>query len=132
MPCRSDHMAPSDKEQQLQRVARLLVYVYDQTGVDASPQLRRTAEDAYARVDYTPELCAAVRALSPEQRDRIVFDGRSRTARDLADWWEDHQEADRVRAVEEALERMREVVRDRAMEKLTPEECEALGLKRRR
>jgi hypothetical protein len=35
--------------------------------------------------------------MSTEDADRLVYDGRNPMARKLADWWEEHQKADKMR-----------------------------------
>ena len=128
MPCRSDYMEPNLKEQALQETAQLLIYVRKNTnsGVKITDKLKRAANDIYCRHDYVPELCSAIRALTDEEMNRIVYDGRNPTARKLADWWDKHEEADRRREAAEAEERRRKEVADQAMAKLSAEELEAL------
>lgn len=99
MPCRSDYMEPTNKEKRLQETAQLLMYVRSntKTGVKISNALRSAAGNLYCTKDYVPELCGVIRGLSEEDKDRIMYDGRNPTARKLADWWDEHEEADRVR-----------------------------------
>jgi hypothetical protein len=40
--------------------------------------------------------------MTPEQENRIVYNGRDPMSRRLADWWERHEEIDRQRLVAEA------------------------------
>lgn len=49
-------------------------------------------------------------------------------ARQLADWWENHQEFDRVRTAEEKRKAKLESLKENILAKLTDEEKEALGL----
>lgn len=130
MPCRSDYMEPTKKEALLQETAQLLIYVLANTnrGDKVTERLRNASRDIYCRDDYVPELCAAIRALTEEEQDRIVYDGRNPDARRLADWWDKHQEADRKRLEEEYRQIKREELRNQALAKLTPEEREALGV----
>lgn len=138
MPCRSDYMEPTQKESLLQETAQLLIYVRMNTksGVKIDDKLKAAARDIYCRRDYVPELCAAMHELTEDQMDRIVYDGRNRDARRLADWWDEHQEADRKRLEadrkrleEEARQRKQDELRESALAKLTPEEKHALGVK---
>lgn len=130
MPCVSDYMEPNGKERRLQQTAQLLMYVRYNTnsGIKVDNKLKRAAADIYCKVDYVPELCAAIRALSPEEVERIVYDGRNPEARKLADWWEEHQAADAARLAKEQREKEEAAARERALAKLTQEERRLLGL----
>lgn len=97
MPCRSDYLEPTRREEELQRAARLYMFLLEQTGEKVPAKLSKTAFDIYASTDYVPQLCAAIRALDPTQLNAIVYDGRNKQSRELADWWDEHQEADRKR-----------------------------------
>ena len=61
-------------------------------------------------------------------RDAIVYNAHDRGARDLADWWEDHQAADAEREASEAKEKRNEELRAGALSKLSLEEQKALGV----
>jgi hypothetical protein len=130
MPCRSDYMEPTNKELLLRETAQLLIYVRMNTsrGIRISNTLKAASQDSYCKEDYVAELCSAIRALAPEEMDRIVYDGRNSEARKLADWWDKHQEADRKRQEEEEREQKRTDLRNAGLAKLTPEEIEALGI----
>jgi hypothetical protein len=65
------------------------------------------AANYYGGADYTVELCAMLTAMSPEDANRLVYDGRNAMARKLADWWEEHQKADKLRINRERRDAMR-------------------------
>lgn len=44
--------------------------------------------------DCTQALCALIKGMTEEELNKFVYDGRSPTARRLANWWDDHQEKD--------------------------------------
>lgn len=131
MPCRSDYLEPNNRERLLQETAQLLVYVRMNTksGIKVTDKLKAAARNIYCSQDYVPELCAAIRALTEEEQNRIMYDGRNPDARKLADWWDKHQEADRKRLEEEYRQLKRDELRNKALAKLTPEEREVLGVK---
>lgn len=130
MPCRSDYMEPTGKERRLQETAQLLVYLRQntKTGDKISNKLRSAASDLYCRVDFVPELCEAIRSLSADDFDRVVYNARDPMSRKLADWWEKHEEADRQRIEEEAAKLRKQAIRQQAIAKLTEEERRVLGL----
>lgn len=128
MPCRSDYMEPTQKERLLQETAQHLVYVRMSTnsGQAVDKNLKAAAKDIYCRKDYVATLCSAIRALTDEQMNRIVYDGRNPKARSLADWWEKHLEADRIREEQERKEAQEKANLDSALKKLTVEEMSAV------
>lgn len=128
MPCNSDYLAPNEHEQQLQRTAKLLVYVRNMLDHPIGKELRAAAKDSYCCADYVPALCATIRAMTFEQKEAIMWDGSKKLARDLADWWEAHQAADRARVAAERKAKRDAKLRESALGKLTPAERRALGL----
>ena len=128
MPCRSDYMDPTQKERLLQETAQLTVYVLESLGESVPQKLTNAANDIYCRADYVPLLCCLMKEieLNPAEMNRIVYDGHSKNARRLADWWEKHVEADRIREAKEAKERADAKIREGLLKKLTPEELDYL------
>lgn len=130
MPCNSDYMNPSEKEQQLQETAMLLTWLNYQLGIRSTDKMHMAAKNQYCRDDYVPELCKLVRSLTEEQMNTYVYNGRDRMSRKLADWWDEHEAADRKRVAKEEEARKRKEIIERVKEKLEPDELEALGLKK--
>jgi hypothetical protein len=129
MPCNSDYMNPTVREQELQRTAKLLAYVLEQLGEPVPAEVRESAADVYGmQRDYVPVLCRRLQGLSLSRREEIVYNARDKTARDLADWWEEHKAADAAREKAEAAAVRNAKVRESAMAKLTKAERYALGL----
>ena len=104
MPCNSDHLEATRRESYNRLTAQLIVYL---KGRAASPQEKADAANYYGGADYTAELCAMLTAMSPEDANRLVYDGRNAMARKLADWWEEHQKADKLRINRERRDAMR-------------------------
>ena len=102
MPCNSEYMNPNAKEKALQETAKLLVFVLGELNEAVPQHVRAAAENPYCSVDFVPMLCDRIRGMTCEQMTAIVYDGRNRMSRQLADWWEAHDQADRVRTAEEA------------------------------
>ena len=128
MPCESAYMEPSQRERESQRMAGLLVYLRQELGMDRDPQAEAASQSIYGGRDYAPDLCRILRGMTTEQMESIVYNPRNRMARDLANWWEDHQEVDRKREAKEAADRELAAKRKAALEKLSPEERKVLGL----
>ena len=98
MPCNSDYLNPNHRERQLQRTAKLLIYVCQEMSQPVEPWIDDEAENIYARdTRLVPELCRVLRSLSPEDRERIVYNAHDKRSRDLADWWEEHEKVDKAR-----------------------------------
>ena len=126
MPCRSDYMEPTHKEIQLQRTAKLLRFVNVKLDLPVSKKLNEAANSSYCSDDFVPELCKTIRGLNEEQLNDIVYNARDKISRSLADWWEEHEAADRAREAKERKEAEEKALAERAMQKITKEELAAL------
>lgn len=99
MPCNSDYMDPTNKEKELQETAKLLVYALKKKRRKVPKWVSDAAKDIYCLEDkVVPELCSLIRSFHKEDMDRIVYNGRDKTSRRLADWWEEHEKADKKRS----------------------------------
>lgn len=126
MPCNSDYLEPTHKEQQLKRAAVLLVYALEHLGHAVTPELRKQASHNYGLgPDRVPELCDLLTNLSHPDRLALLF-APNKTARDLANWWEDHQEADAKRLASEEHRKNNKKLVKKAKSKLSHEEYDAL------
>lgn len=129
MPCNSDYLNPNKREREMQRAAKLLVYVHQQTGKTPPPFAVKEAANIYASDERNVvDLCGFLRAMSDEDRERLVYNAKDKTARDLADWWEVHQAADAAREAGKAVEEQRKAAAEAGLAKLTAVEKKALGL----
>ena len=121
-------LEPIRRERELKRAATLLVYLKKQIGGEVEPWMHQEAEASYPTDERSvTELYATLKALNSQQREDIVYNARDKTARNLADWWEEHQVADRAREERELIEKESELLREQGLAKLTPEERRALG-----
>lgn len=102
MPCQTEE--PDRNHVATQRAARLYLYVVRLLGEHGPLRwVQELAANPFAQDDrMIPLLCGKLKALGPAAFSAIVYNARSRESRDLADWWEDHQEADRQRQEAEA------------------------------
>lgn len=101
MPCRSEYMEPTKREKEARRVAELIDYVYYWMGKDPEIDIPRANQlhlDHSAKLDiWTDHLCSLCRNMTEEEKDSCIYNGRERDARRLADWWEEHESADKRR-----------------------------------
>lgn len=108
MPCNSDYLEPTAREYELNRAARLLVFVKTRLGEAVSQELTEAASATYCKADFVPELCERLNSLEASDQkafEALVFDGRDKDSRDLADWREAHLAADAKRIAKEAEEK---------------------------
>lgn len=104
MGCNSDYMKPTDYEIKVMESARHLLYVQTRMELPIEEFVIKLAQGRdYNRI--TPQvgdivvesLCKLMGLLTPEQVEEFVYKPRTKEARALADWWEDHQAADKSR-----------------------------------
>lgn len=120
MGCRSDYMEPSTHEKFLMRTAELLIYLNTYCGFPITEDHKKWTK-LYGSELAVRELCLVLSKLDknePDVLERILYgDPKDRMARELATWWEDHQEADRKRLAKEKQEK-EEVLRKEKNKKL--------------
>lgn len=126
MPCKSDYLNPLAREAELHRTAKLLVYALTSLGRPVPPDVATAADSMYCKTDLVPDLCALVRSMTPEQLDKVVYDGHNEQARELATWWDRHQKADTKRQAREATKRTEREIVAHALYKLSSQEVAAL------
>lgn len=129
MPCRSDYLEATGKENGLRRAAKLAVFVATNLGVPLSASIAENADKYYAEDKGQVQwLCGKITKMTDEQRERIIYNAHDATSRDLANWWEEHQAADKARIEREEAAAQAAALRESAVSKLTPEEQRALRL----
>lgn len=131
MACTSGE--PTSAEEESQLVAQLICHTLKKMRKTIKPYYRDTANGCYGDVggldELTDTLCGILGSLTDKEEDRIVYDARDKTARKLADWWEEHQILDRKRSVKERKKAKDAKIKKGALAKLSSEEKKVLGLK---
>ncbi len=129
MPCRDDYPEPSELNRRLQVAAKCIRYLNKQLSVKTPKWIREQSKESFAHDDrLVPLLCAMVKELTKKQKKELIYNGYDKKARRLADWWEEHEEADRRRIKIGKKEKQMKVARKTALSKLSGIEREALGL----
>lgn len=131
MGCNSDYMRQTSEEEFTQQTAQNLVYVLKSLKKPVPKDVLETSQDYYASDEndkLTPQLCSLIKKMTKKQKDTILYNGKNKAARQLAEWWEEHQEADKERVREEKAEKTSNKLRKQALAKLTKAEKKALGL----
>jgi len=92
-------MAPTNKQMQLQKNCRLYTYLLILQHKEVPDEILECAHsyECDYPVDCAVELSEELKALDSETFERIVNDPDSEEARELAHWWEMHQEAEKLR-----------------------------------
>lgn len=127
MPCRSDYMEKTGEEIYRIKVANLIIFVNKQLGLETDGDIERASKDYYGNGVTTDRvvsaLCNLVRnVMTDEQRDKIIYDAHNENSRQLASWWEKHQEEDRKHEEEDRIKAKQKELFESAMSKLTDEE----------
>jgi hypothetical protein len=129
MPCNCDHLEPTARERAFQKAAKLLLLVHNYNNWKAPIELRGHAQDVYCSIDYVEQLCTILQEMPDKAREKMLYgDPKNRPRRELASWWEDHQEEDRKRVQRELDAAQKKKDKEAAVAKLTPYERKLLGL----
>lgn len=125
MPCMTDPQTAT--EEYNQRTAQLFVYVVTQLKNSVPNAAMKAAQEYWCHTDYTQHLCSLLKNMSSAQISAIVYNPHSKQSRKLADWWEQHQEDDKLHAKNADDDKKRKKLQAQALKKLTVEERKALG-----
>jgi hypothetical protein len=133
MPCRSEYTEPSNLERELSRVYLILDELNGLNSLEKEKEEdRRRSWEGYDRRAYnrgtqkdldekTAVVCERLKALSELEIKEFSLE--------LQIWWRDHQAWDKKREASEVEKAKKKLLQREALEKLTDEEREALGLK---
>lgn len=123
MPCRSDHMEPTDQEAYNQRTAQVMVTVslfFDEAR-HFHDKAVVAANNPTTGIDYTAEVCAVLRLhdTGPTRPEKtaswlamIEKAPTDRNVRRLLDWWEDHKAGEDRRAKEDTTAKIKAQARE--------------------
>lgn len=123
MPCRDE--GPGAMEQKFLLLERHIRWLEGKIGKDIAEthNLNLTQKN----LDYlTDSLCSAIKKMTTLEQDAIIYNGRDKYARLVADWWDHHVELDRQRLVREADEEEQQKLVESARAKLTDDEFWAI------
>ncbi|RTK97793.1 MAG: hypothetical protein EKK64_00900 [Neisseriaceae bacterium] len=101
MPCDGSYMNPSQRETDSLFICKRIVFLFKKLNFPIPKRIVEAADSLYGDVENLDEnvaiLCGVIRQMKKEQVDSIIYNARSKESRDLANWWEEHQEADSKR-----------------------------------
>jgi len=89
-------MNPTNKEMQLRKNCELYMYVLISQGKEVPYHILECAHSYDYPVDCVVALSEELKSLDSDTFDRIVKNTQLQEAKDLANWWEMHQEAERL------------------------------------
>jgi hypothetical protein len=132
-PCRSDYMDPNFEEANRKKISEFIVFVDSKLGVKTPIHIKKAANHTYGEGvvlnEVTEALCGRLSSLTEAQASEIIYNGKNKTSRKLADWWDEHVAADKARLKRELKAKKDKATRAEAISKLTEHERKVLGLK---
>lgn len=98
MPCYQPDESNNEKESR--RISKLIMIFDKKMGVETAQNIVKWSSAYYENhCDVvTPLLCAKINSLLPDELEKIVYDGRDKESRLLADWFDEHDSFDRKRS----------------------------------
>ncbi len=128
MPCRVDVYEPSEQQKQENRAGYLLAWLMKQRGYTIPTWLTSLVEGkCIVSNKAVPALCEIIKQLTETERNKYLYNARVKESRALADWWEEHEEADFMAQERDRLKKEQDKLKKRALAKLTLKERNALG-----
>ena len=129
MPCMCHHMEPTARERQSKIVCSLLVTLQKDGHLANLPVgIQEGSRSSYGATSLVDEATALLCKVIPTLPDKYLYNARSKSSRDLLDWWEEHQVLDAKYEEEQAKAKQEELDRREALSKLTTKEKHLLGL----
>jgi len=131
MGCDSSYLEPNRIEVERVRAAKLLCDYFRLQEMIVPLDVLSAAESPYGGPGdvHIVELCKRLSELNDFERDVLLYtDARDKSRRALAEWWEEHEAADKDRFARDAKVVSDELLRREGLAKLTAEERKALGL----
>ncbi len=130
MPCKSDYMVPSGKEQKLQLTAQLYCWLQEILQKPVPAWAQKAAADTYGRGadKLVSKLCGEMKRLKGVIPPHSGSLGDIMREGQLKAWWAEHQLADKKRAREARAARKAAKLKAAGLAKLSPDEQRALGL----
>jgi len=109
-------MEPRAREAESKAVAQHLLYLCTALKLVIPAEVKAAADNYYGDEDkcdeFTALLCNTIQTESVHDVHAIMYDGRKKKSRALADWWETHQIWDEEREAKENLDKERQEVID--------------------
>jgi hypothetical protein len=125
-------MGPTNYELEIAETVKNLIYARKELGMEINKELKAAASTIYFTKEegdkWVAELCGILSGLSKAKENKLVYNAKSADSRKLADWWEEHQAADKKRIADEKKKTKEDQERKTALSKLTPKERKLLGL----
>ena len=128
MPCNADYMEPNEKEIQSKKMAQHIIWLDQQTQSKTPTWIVEASKDYYGNVQKVDQLANDLCERCQNIDQDVIYNGRDKFARKLADWWDRHQEADKIRIKKELDSANNEIERQKALDKLTDFDKQILGL----
>jgi hypothetical protein len=129
MPCNCDYLEPTEKEAKLRRTSQLLEYSLIELGKNVPDYVSRAATSLYCNEErVVADLCGLIEGLSSSGMKKVVYNPYKKESRDLANWWEEHQAADKERIRREKQDKTLKDIKKKLLNKLTKREKQILGL----
>jgi hypothetical protein len=102
MGCNSDYMKPTKQEEFHKQTAKLLIHAKKILGVEVTAEDKKNETSSYGDPSVVPALCKLLGDLTKTKRDKVLYsDAKDKVRRQLADWWEEHEAADKARRKKE-------------------------------
>jgi len=128
MPCNSDYLDPTEMEENSRQTCKHIIYLGKKLDETVPSWVRTAAKHVYGNKARLEEAVQILCAMCKKADDSIIYNGKDKKARALADWLDEHKAADRRR--NKALREIGKInkLRKAARKKLTKAEIEALGI----
>jgi hypothetical protein len=122
-------MNPTAAEKESRKVAKLIVWLANEEDRgEVEGYIHEAADNSYGNPSKLHELTRILCTMCRGTAEDVIYNGRSKKARKLADWWDNHLEGEQRRRKEDEEVAEQEHIAQKALKKLSKKERKALGL----
>jgi len=134
MPCNSNYLNPTNLESETRKVIDM--YLWLESNFKGIPDRKASKVEKNSTIYFSKSesdyfinlLCKRCTELAKRNQLDSLLNKANRMSRNLANWWEDHQEADEIRKDLEKKKKQDEKLKKSALSKLSNKEKKILGL----
>lgn len=96
-----DHPAPTYEERKSRETCIHIIYLCEMTHEPYPHWVSAGADAFYGIPSHMEEAAKRLGKMCSEVDESVIYNARDRRARALADWWEEYQEKEKLRAAKE-------------------------------
>jgi len=130
MPCESAYLEPTHQEIISSELCRHITYLNEKLEIKTPKWIEQGGEDHYGcpgKIEALERLLIKrIFILTPKQKEKLIYNGREKRARSLADWWDAYKERALDEKKEKVKRKRKEIRAQKILKKLRKDEIKII------